>query len=200
MKPLVARRVLGGLAIIVMTLPLLAAPGHADGESRTTPYYGAQGAVIVWCEAGGHEVISTEPRPDGPESIIAWLFSGRPECVPGDSVYGTEQGHGVGGMGYCVNADAPYDDCSEHRGHVFTASADDALGPAPLTLIVKTPHARVSWQSCGTVSGTIPQELHSRWGTIDAVETVWVNVDAVRLDTDTLATCLGATGLLHATY
>lgn len=189
----------------------LAGGAIASGASQNTSYVAKNPPLTIWCGAGGHNYAPIGD-PGDYDDELSWLFSGEPECLPGDALFGEEDDHGWGGAAFCVAGEINGNDCGDHRTHALLAQTTDALGsplirlsaevcPADLpdcTTQQNTPDDVVTAEGCGTTGFDIPADMARHWQSPSDNPTylVWALVHGAHVDPASGAVCVGSQGVI----
>ncbi|MBW3582337.1 MAG: hypothetical protein KY455_04490 [Euryarchaeota archaeon] len=194
----------------------LAGGAVATGAQQNTNYVTAgYAATGIWCKDGGHNYAPIgDPGDYGSE--LAWLFSGEPECLPGDVAFGTEDDHAWMAAALCVAGEINGEDCGDHRTHDLLVTSNDAIGTPHLFISAETCDGteegdcttqnnkgeNVVAEGCGASGLPIPADMPRHWQSPADAPTylIWTFIDGAFVDETSGAICLGSTGTITADF
>ena len=203
------------MSILSVALLLAAGGAIATGASQNTSYVAiGNGEPAIWCAAGGHNYTPIG-NPEDYDSLDGWLFSGEPECLVGDVVFGTEDDHAVNGVAVCVAGTTNGRDCGDHRGHPLQVTSNDIVGTPYLELRwdlcdATTPHCYAggpgsyteTTAGCGAFQSQVPTNLARHWSSPTGTPShfLWILIHGEHVEPASGTVCLGKSGTLTVAY
>lgn len=174
--------------------------GAAEPKTEEAFYFPSLVILSISCSAEDHTVVPTQQTPD-PDDPLGWVFSGEPECAPGDVVNDMRENEGEERVRSGWGA-IPFMFTHDDTGTLATAVATDTTFGADagyLTLRALDEEGDASAEGCGAQSIVLPKPTVPWQGPPPEWAYWWTFIDPIGVDED-LTVCFATTGIVHGTW